>query len=189
MNFEEFWKLHYRRLVLRLIKETRLLPQDVEELAADALNKSWPRIQQSPPAAQWVYVLTAGLRAAINHRRNAQAQRRDAARTTPLEDFHDRGSSSGTPENMAIARQEVAHLAAKMKAALAELPEETRLYIVMRRRDQSYQQIADRLGVTIAAVQSRLHRATNHFNEHLGPPPGNVTWIEIAGELIDDHEK
>lgn len=72
---------------------------------------------------------------------------------------------------------------------MARLPAETKVYIAARHRGLSYQQIANEFGVRIPAVQSRLHRATKQFEELLGAAPEGLTWIEIAGELNDDHQR
>ena len=186
MTFDDFWRLYYKRLVADLIAYGRL-PQDAEELAGDALRKAWPQIEKVASGAQWVYVRTAGRREAINHHRNANARRRDATRTASLDELKDAFQAS-TPEDLAIAREEIARLHAGIRAVLDELPQETILYIVLRRRNYGYAEIANHLGVRRPAVQSRLHRATKRFEERLGPPPKGLTWIELAGDLINDHE-
>jgi RNA polymerase sigma factor (sigma-70 family) len=187
MTFDDFWRLYYNRLIADLVGFGRL-PQDAEELAGDALRKTWQKIDKIKPEARWVYLRTAGRREAINHHRNANTRRRDAARTVSLDDFRDAVQVS-TPEDEAIARQAIAQLHADIRAVLDELPAESRLFIVLRHRNNSYEDIAEKLGVRLPTVQSRLYRTTQRFAERLGPPPEGLTWIELAGELIDDHEE
>lgn len=187
MTFEEFWHRYYRDVVNDLIRAgTR--PQDAEELAADALHATWPRIQQIRPEALWTYLRVASRRGAINLRRNENAQRRDAAATRPLDELRN-DSHSRTPEREVIEREALARVHAGVRAVMARLPAETKVYIAARHRGLSYQQIANEFGVRIPAVQSRLHRATKQFEELLGAAPEGLTWIEIAGELNDDHQR
>ncbi|HEY0158225.1 MAG TPA: sigma-70 family RNA polymerase sigma factor [Thermoanaerobaculia bacterium] len=185
MTYDDFWKRYYRDLVAALIRYGRQ-PEDAEELASDALDATWRRLEKIRPERLWAYLLTAAQRAAINHHRDANAQKRDAGLTAPLDELNAK-SHSRTPEDEAIARETVARIYAGVRDVMNELPEETRLYIVLRHRRFSYEQIARHLGVRIPAVQSRLYRATTRFEERLGPAPEGLTWIELAGELTDEH--
>lgn len=186
MTFEEFWRRYYRDIVGELIRFGRL-PEDAEELASDTLRAVWPDIQKVRREAWWVFLRTAAHRKAINQHRDAHAQRRDASRTGPLDEVRE-DSHHTTPEDLAIARERIARLRADIRTVMDELPEDTRLYIVLRHRNHGYEEIARKLRVTLSAVQSRLHRATKRFEERLGPAPEGITWIELAGELTDDHE-
>lgn len=187
MTFEEFWRRYYQHLVGDLVAYGRL-PQDAEELAGDALRKAWPYIDKVEPPARWAYVRTAGRREAINHNRNANAKRRNATLTTSLDELRDAAHSS-TPESRAIAREEIAKLHAGVRAVCADLSGEILQSIVLRRRGHSDEQIAELLGVKPSAIHSRLQRATKQFIQRLGRPPRGIPWIELAGDLIDDHEE
>lgn len=187
MTFEEFWNRYYEDVVGDLVRFGRLR-EDAEELASDALQATWKKLDTiRRPESPWVYLRTSARRRAINHHRNAHRLHNDESLLDPFDDLHDKTSDS-TPEAMAIAREAVAQLRAGIRSVMNELPEETRLYIVLRHRGYKYEQIASLLGVRVPAVQSRLYRATQRFEERLGPPPRGLTWIELAGELTDDHE-
>jgi RNA polymerase sigma-70 factor (ECF subfamily) len=74
-----------------------------------------------------------------------------------------------TPEIETIDREELA-------AALAELPEEFRLVVLMFYfEDLSYQEIADELEIPMGTVMSRLSRAKGHLRRRLtgSAPPGH----------------
>lgn len=186
MTYEELWKRYYKDLVDDLVRYGRL-PEDAEELASDAVDATWRRIDKIRPEALWVYLRTAARRGAINHHRDASAQRRNAGLTAPLDELNGKNDSR-TPEDEAITREALARVYAGIRAVTDDLPEETRLYIVLRHRGYSYERIAQTLGVRLPAVQSRLYRARKRFEERLGPAPEGLTWIELAGELTDDHQ-
>jgi RNA polymerase sigma factor (sigma-70 family) len=185
MNFEELWTRYYRDLVADLthVVDRR---EDAEELASDALNATWRRIESIQPGARWTYLRTAARRGAINHHRNANAQRRDARQTGSLDEWRD-DADLRTPEKLAIVREARASILAGVRAVMEELPPETKVYIAARHRGLSLHQIANEFGASVSAVQSRLYRATQRFEERLGPAPKGIPWIEIVGEL-DDHE-
>jgi RNA polymerase sigma-70 factor, ECF subfamily len=60
----------------------------------------------------------------------------------------------------------------QLAAALAELPEEFRLVLLMFYFEElSYQQIAEQLEVPVGTVMSRLSRAKGHLRRRLAPQP------------------
>lgn len=59
----------------------------------------------------------------------------------------------------------------QLAAALAELPEEFRLVVVMFYFEElSYQEIADELQIPVGTVMSRLSRGKSHLRRRLAPP-------------------
>lgn len=186
MTFEEFWNRYYEDVVADLVRFGRL-PEDAEELASDALQATWQKIDTIRPEARWVYLRMTARRRAMNHHRHAHTHARDESLRSPFDDLREKSNRS-TPEDLAIAREIIAEVHAGIRSVMDELPEETRLYIVLRHRNYGYEQIARLLGVRLPAVQSRLYRATKRFEERLGPPPQGLTWIELAGEMTDDHK-
>jgi RNA polymerase sigma-70 factor, ECF subfamily len=73
---------------------------------------------------------------------------------------------AGTPD--AAAEVERAELDAALRAAIAELPDERRLVLVLRDVEGlSYEQIADTLALDPGTVRSRLHRARMQLKEKL----------------------
>lgn len=81
-----------------------------------------------------------------------------------LDDLEEKGgvsvrasSSSDDEPSRIAAREETRHL---ILAAISELPEKYREVIMLKHiADHSYQEIADTLGITVSAVESRLYRA------------------------------
>jgi len=64
-----------------------------------------------------------------------------------------------------LERQE---LSRAVKNAVMALPEEQRAVVILHRyHDISYEEIADTLGISLAAVKSRLHRARLNLKESL----------------------
>ncbi|HKR62167.1 MAG TPA: sigma-70 family RNA polymerase sigma factor [Thermoanaerobaculia bacterium] len=183
MTFEELWKRYYADLVDDLVRFGRRT-EDAEELASDGLSAVWPRIDEIEPKALWKYLRVTTRRLAINQNRNANAQRRDARKTTTFDDVHEK-TAGCTPEDEAIAREQLAAVYAGISAVMATFPDETKLYVAARYRGLSNPEIAKVFGVSVSAVQSRLYRATEAFEKQLGRAPKGITWIELAGDQHD----
>jgi len=103
----------------------------------------------------------------LRHRRVAAAWvDRVAREETPTAD---------TPEDLYVRGE----LDDAVQRAIAELPGRCREIFLLRRRDQlGYQEIATRLGVSLGTVKSQMWRATVRLKErlapHLAPPVTNV---------------
>ena len=73
---------------------------------------------------------------------------------------------ASTPD--AAAAAERAELDAALRAAIAELPDDRRLVLVLRDVEGlSYEQIAEALALDPGTVRSRLHRARMQLKEKL----------------------
>jgi RNA polymerase sigma-70 factor (ECF subfamily) len=105
----------------------------------------------------WLY----GIASRLCLNRLASPDRRLARGDVALADV-----AAGTPD--AAAQAERAELDAALHAAIAELPEERRLVLVLRDVEGlSYEQIAEALALDPGTVRSRLHRARMQLKEKL----------------------
>ena len=94
----------------------------------------------------------------LRHRRVAQAWIDRAS--------HEEAPVSDTPEDLCLRRE----LDAAVRRAIADLPQRCREIFVLRRRDQlGYREIALRLGVSLGTVKSQMWRATVRLKEQLAP--------------------
>ena len=73
---------------------------------------------------------------------------------------------------------EIGNLDIDIQAALAQLPPEYRVAVVLRDiEDLTYEEIADVLGISMGTVRSRIHRGRSRLREslaHRGPVAGGV---------------
>ena len=142
-----------------------------EDLVQDLFLHLWDR--RGPRDADRLtrpYLFVAARNRALKylrHRRVAAAWvDRVAREETPTAD---------TPEDLYVRGE----LDEAVQRAIAELPGGCREIFLLRRRDQlSYQEIAARLGVSLGTVKSQMWRATVRLKErlapHLAPPVTNV---------------
>jgi RNA polymerase sigma-70 factor, ECF subfamily len=108
----------------------------------------------------WLYTITARLcftRLGSGERRLAAGREDDGA----LEDL----ASAETDAALALERREQQ---AAVRRAIAELPDERRILVVLRDMEGlSYEEIAQTLELTLGTVRSRLHRARLELKEKL----------------------
>jgi RNA polymerase sigma-70 factor (ECF subfamily) len=159
---EEFFREHtpeVYRLALRLLDN----PADAEDVTQDVLVqvlRKLPQFRGESTISTWLYRITLNTAFKYRQKRAWRVQRHSLYR---LEDFPNDGDtgaavrrSTGSPEQHVLdqeARQQI-------KSAIAQLPDVyRRVYVLADVEHLSNAEVADQLGLTIAAVKSRLHRA------------------------------
>jgi RNA polymerase sigma-70 factor, ECF subfamily len=150
-----------RVLLSRLLDDTR----DVEEAAQDTFVQAWRNLErfrgQSAPST-WFY------RIAVNEA--LQRTRRKRVEIRPLAEEDGRASSPGA-ETVAETHELGSFVAGRLRA----LPIELRIPVVLRDVEGwSNQEIADLLGLSLAATKSRIHRGRMRIREEI------ESWRESA---------
>ena len=151
--------------------------EDVMQDVAMAAVRNWETLRTAANAKAWLYRLT--VRAALMHRRTlgrarkrvndailTYTQRHGATEVAPARRTDDPlGGSGGTdPLGCILDSERHAHL----RAAVAQLPvKDVEMLLLKHVDDCSYQEIAERLGVTAGVVQMRLFRARQKLRELL----------------------
>jgi RNA polymerase sigma-70 factor (ECF subfamily) len=179
-RINELFDRYHRPLVKTLIKFGRN-EEDARDLAQETFIHTWKHLTGITPAAEWSYLRTAALRRAMNQVRGRKALKRGTEVALATPDYKKRDDSASV-ETTLIDREQRGDFQQRFSAALAELPEESRLCLALKRQGLTYNEIAQRLGVEMTAVQSRLHRVTKHLRERVGEPPRDLDWLETGGE-------
>lgn len=136
------------RVVFRVCND-----QDVaEELCHDAFIKLYERIDQFPDKDQAKYwLIRVAKNHALNHIKRKQRERRAYEKVLALPEQHLPGGEE------TLIRSESAE---QVQAALAKLPENLRVILVMKEYgDMNYRDIAKTLGISEANVKVRVFRA------------------------------
>ncbi|MEV5315530.1 RNA polymerase sigma factor [Streptomyces sp. NPDC052610] len=159
-------------------------PQDAEDAAQEALIILYRKIgmlRASGALASWMFRIVRNecLRRtrALLHRRPAE-QPGPMGTPGPLEAF---GGTAPSAEEDVLLRLE----AERVAAAVAALPDDQRQVLVMRDiQGLPGRTVADRLGLSTAAMKSRLHRARSAVREALR----EELREEPAGTRGTDHD-
>lgn len=160
--FEALVALHSRRVYNLALGHTGR-HHDAEEIAQTVFVKVWralPQFRGASAFSTWLYRLT--LNACTDHYRRERKRRGDLSLDDP--DLAPIRDAAPSPEEIVIQREEEAIL----RKALAELPEQHRVILILREMDGlDYQEIAQVLDLEMGTVKSRLARARRALREKL----------------------
>ncbi|MCX6559265.1 MAG: sigma-70 family RNA polymerase sigma factor [Candidatus Aminicenantes bacterium] len=162
----------FQSQVLGLCSRLLSHPQNAEDVAQDVffqLFKSAGTFRGDCRVSTWLY------RIAVNRCRNFN---RDNKKTGPLGAFS-RGLKDGDvngPGFLAPVADDPAsawsagEARGLIRKAIASLPEKQKTMLILHKFDgRSYQEIADIMGVSLASVESCLHRAKRNLQKKLAP--------------------
>ena len=160
--FEALVALHSRRVYNLALGYTGR-HHDAEEIAQTVFVKVWkalPQFRGASAFSTWLYRLT--LNACTDHYRRERKRRGDLSLDDP--DLSPIRDAAPSPEEIVIQWEEEAIL----RKALAELPEQHRVILILREMDGlDYQEIAQVLEIQVGTVKSRLARARRALREKL----------------------
>ncbi|WP_373049395.1 sigma-70 family RNA polymerase sigma factor [Vulgatibacter sp.] len=165
--FAALLRLHQDRvydLLVRMLGD-KAEAEDVTQEVFLAFHRALPRFRGESRVSTWLF------RIAKNHclNRIKYLGRRGASRQVPLEDADDPAAAEG-PErpDRTLERRRTDE---RVQAAIAALPEEQRLVVVLREIEGlSYEEIAEVLEQPEGTVKSRLHRARLALARSLAAP-------------------
>jgi RNA polymerase sigma-70 factor, ECF subfamily len=159
---------HATRLYHYLI---RLLQNEseAEELAQETFVRVFLHAQQFNPTRRfstWLYTLATNL-VRDRHRRHVRHPH-VSIESLNSPDGHSLRDSFPTPQPDPAENLEAAECAAAVQRAIAELPDDLRVPIVLAEyEDASYQEIANILGCSAKSVEMRLYRARKILRDRL----------------------
>lgn len=133
----------------------------LQEVALAAVRQKAP-LADASKAAPWLYRL-AVLQSLLYRRRRGRQRKlldRFVLRREPSE--HDAGSADPLAWLLADERRRQVRAAVKRL-----LPRDAEILLLKYTEDWSYKQLAERLGVSHAAVETRLHRARARLRQEL----------------------
>jgi len=171
----------YKQPVMNLAARTLRDPTEAEDLAQNVfvqVFKSAARYQTTAKFSTWLFTIARNLCLnEIRRRARHQAESMDAPHPEqgdqPLHQFEDKQTAS-PPERLLHGE-----LADKIEQALAELPENQRLAIVLCRQEElSYEEIARVLRCSESATKSLIHRGRETLKQKLKPYLQSGAWGE-----------
>lgn len=148
-----------RAVVFARVGEPQAVDEVLQEVALEAVRQNAP-IHDPVKVSQWLYRL-AVLQSLLYRRRQGRRRKLlDRYRQT----VGDSGRTLGDPLEW-LLRGERMNL---VREALARLPARDAEVLLMKyAEDLSYEQIAERLGISFSAAQARLHRARKRLRSEM----------------------
>lgn len=164
-----------RAVVFARVGEPQAVDEVLQEVALEAVRQKAP-IHDPAKVSQWLYRL-AVLQSLLYRRR--QGRRRKLLERY-RQTVDDSGGTLGDPLEW-LLRGERMNL---VREALARLPARDAEVLLMKyAEDLSYEQIAERLGISFSAAQARLHRARNRLRSEMDVRSGDSGPAQPARDV------
>jgi RNA polymerase sigma factor (sigma-70 family) len=155
----------YRPVLLRYFARRGVEPADLEDLTQEVFARLSSRRGFADVERRDAYLFETAAHIAIDH------QRRAAARHHKFHDAYEdslHGIGVFSPERLHAGREELELLT----IALRELPERARhVFVLARLECIPHTQIAQRLGISVSAVEKNLVKAIAHLSLRVGRQP------------------
>jgi RNA polymerase sigma-70 factor (ECF subfamily) len=178
----ERYKKRIFGIIYRYIQD-RTLAEDLSQEVFIRIYNARHTYEPTAKFSTWVYAITSNL--CLNEIRKQKA----AGKVFSLHDVTKGGEreringiaderTADPSENM-----EKEEIAAYVRKAISELPDQQRMAVILRRfEDQSYQDIAKAMKLSVSAVKSLLSRARENIKKKMAP------FLSRSGETtgIDD---
>jgi RNA polymerase sigma-70 factor (ECF subfamily) len=136
--------------------------EDARDVVQDAYLRAWRAIGKFRGDAQfstWMYRITANAASTAMKKKRRQ-------RTESLDEVREVVDSRAEAQPSTVA--ESTDALGRISGALDELPEKLRTVVVLKDvYDLPHEDIADQLGITVAAAKVRLHRARRKLRDVL----------------------
>lgn len=153
----------------------RIQAEDLVQEAFLRVYRAAPDYQPTARFSTWFYTVVTNL--CLNFKRDRARDKLRLLEGNPGDD------AAGNPLEQMAAEEEPEHdeleqdeRARVVREAIESLPENQRMALILSRyEDRSYEEIAEILGVTVAAVKSLASRARTTLREKLAP------WFEKHG--------
>lgn len=170
-GFEAFLR-RYQDLVFATAVRLLGRREEAEDVAQTVFLKAYERFEElavSPTVAGWLKTVTTN--ACLNHLSRYRARWKLFSEMRPE---GDEGGEAGFEERIASPAGDEGHAAEagradRLEAALQRLPDHQRVPLVLFHfEDQSYQDIAARLGVSLGKIKTDIHRGRLALKQALG---------------------
>jgi len=165
-RFEAIYRKYYAR-VWRFYRGFSVAEDEAHDLAQDAFKRLYENFAQYRGEGDWSYLETLARNVLYNWVRARKTSKRHAAMVEI--DDPELVFDPPAPEEPDYAdRQEEELRRARLRKAVAELPQGQRECLRLRIQGLTYEQIAAALRISLDAVKSRLRDAKRHLRERLG---------------------
>lgn len=168
--FKELFDL-YSTLVYNVAYKILQNKPDAEDVTQDVFfqaYKSFTRFREESRLSTWLYRIAVNL--SLNHQRKRKYERWLSFDFDPVEEDDTDFSAGDTAEENPHSILEQRDTERIVQAAINSLPEQQRVALILHRYEGlPYEEIAKVMQVSVASVESRLHRAKQALAKKLLP--------------------
>ncbi|MGM9992383.1 MAG: RNA polymerase sigma factor [Candidatus Bruticola sp.] len=170
--FDELMNIYYRPVLNLIYKFKGGTAKEAEDTAQEVflqLYKALPRFELRARLFTYIYKVTMN---------QCLKERKKRAKDIPIQISLDEPVDKGgdrpvqrdfpDPDDSPLESIEYAEVSKELREALFKIDDEMRAPLLMNRfNNLTYEEIASILGITVAAVRSRIHRARQTLQKHL----------------------
>lgn len=168
-RFESLYRLFYPRVVGYLAHSFGFPREEASDLAQDVFVRVYQSLDDYRGEAEWAFIESVTRNVAYNMIRAQRTVKRSASVTIiDAEALRLSTSIDISPQEEQMVAKE---MTSRLNAAIDALPSATRSVLLLRLNDESYNEIARHLGITVDAVKSRLRAAQVRLREQLAVEP------------------
>ena len=163
MLFDRHYRLAYSVIYRHIGVQTQA--EDLVQEAFLRVYRAAPKYEPTAKFSTWLYTVVTNL--CLNYKRDKARDKLRLVSARPDEDGNPLGqlAQAEEPDHDSLDAQERVR---KVQEAIAELPENQRMALILSRyEDKSYEEVAEILGTTVAAVKSLTSRARTTLKEKL----------------------
>lgn len=171
--FDELMTIYYRPVLNLIYKFKGGSAKEAEDTAQEVflqLYKALPRFELRARLFTYIYKVTMN---------QCFKERKKRAKDVPMQISLDEPVDNGgdrpmqrdfaDPSDSPLETVEYGEVSRELRRALLTIDDEMRAPLIMNRfYDLTYEEIAETLGITVAAVRSRIHRARQTLQKYLG---------------------
>ncbi|MFL6246475.1 MAG: RNA polymerase sigma factor [Thermoanaerobaculia bacterium] len=165
-GFERIYRAYYGR-VWRFYRICRVSDDEAHDYAQDAFKRFYERRNQVRGDDAWPFLQAIARSVLLNKIRDQKAAKR-SARTLEIDD-PDVGELAAPEAPDYAERQQHEMRRISLYAAMAKLPEGQRECLGLWLGGFKLEEIAQRMGISLDAVKSRLRDARRQLRAQLGP--------------------
>lgn len=174
-QFEELYRRNYAR-VYRFYRQQRVADDVAHDLAQETFTRVLRTFDQYRDGG-WSYLETIARNVLYNWLRSQKAAKR-SGKTVDIDD-PDFEQQIAAPQRPDYAdREEAARNWKRFREAIAELPPGQRQCLELQAEGLKYHEIAERMGITLDAVKTRLKEAKKRLRTKLG----DIEWPDRLPE-------
>jgi RNA polymerase sigma-70 factor (ECF subfamily) len=166
-RFKSLYQRYYRRVIRFYVAAFRLAEEDAEELAQDAFVRFYEALDEYRGEAEWAFLETIARNVAYNRIRARQTAKRNAP-TVNIDDTSHFSEPEAVPGPDYVERETAALRRKQLYEAIASLTPGQQRCLELWLGEQTYDEIAAALRITVDAVKSRLRDAKKILRARLG---------------------
>tara|TARA_B100000809_G_scaffold265364_1_gene323979 strand:+ start:187 stop:699 length:513 start_codon:yes stop_codon:yes gene_type:complete len=155
--FERLFNTHAKDLRRFLFFKTRDLDL-AEDILQDSFIKLWDNCNNVNPAKAKSFLFTVAKNMFFNYKKHEKVVIEHQRRSV-------KSSNNETPEYLLVEKE----FLVKIEEAISDLPEKQKeVFLLSRIEKKKYKEIAEILGISVKAVEKRMHLALIKMKEKIG---------------------